>query len=283
MTRSVGAAVPAAKDIAMLPAMNVELTRTIRFCLEADGGLATDAPAANTFAAWPPMRGLGRYYELVVTCRGTVNEPTGYLVNIKHIDQVVRDHGLPALAGFAARPEAPLGGVLRSIWRAIESALNCAPVAVTLRLTPHHTLTLRDNDMDTVTITQQFDFSAAHRLHVPELSDAENRETFGKCNNPSGHGHNYRFELAVRATMDATGRVTPVERIDQLVDRVVLERFDHKHLNVDVAEFRDFNPSVEHIAKVIHDLLTEPLAEMGLTLEAVTVWETEKTACTYRG
>jgi 6-pyruvoyltetrahydropterin/6-carboxytetrahydropterin synthase len=267
----------------MVHFMDVELTRTIRFCLDASGHLADDAPAANTFAAWPPMRGLGRYYQLIVTCRGQVHEPTGYLVNIKHIDTIVRQRGLPAVAEFARHDDAPLGRVLRAVWAAIEPELECEPVSVTLQLTPHHTVALKENDMNRVLITQQFDFSAAHRLHVPDLSDEQNREIFGKCNNPSGHGHNYRFELAVHAPIKPDGRITAVEQLDQLVDRVVLERFDHKHLNVDVPEFDGLNPSVEHIAKVIYELLQDEVKALGVTLESVKVWETEKTACTYRG
>ena len=75
------------------PAM-LELSRTVRFCVGHDGSMATDAPVANSFAAWPPMRGLGSYYELKVTCRGRADPRSGYFLNIKHIDQAVREGAL---------------------------------------------------------------------------------------------------------------------------------------------------------------------------------------------
>src|SRR5690348_12545521 len=80
-------------DAAML-----ELTRTVRFCLNGDGTLATDSAASNTFAWWPAMRGLGRYYELEVTCRGEADPVTGYFMNIKRIDEVVRQAALPRVS-----------------------------------------------------------------------------------------------------------------------------------------------------------------------------------------
>jgi len=137
--------------------------------------------------------------------------------------------------------------------------------------------------MDRVILRQQYEFAAAHRLHVDELSDEENRAVFGKCNNPSGHGHNYRLEVAVAAPIDAEGRILDVELLDAVVDQTVIERYDHKHLSVDVPEFAGRNSSVEHIAQSIYRLLLDPIAGLGAALEEVRVWETSKTVCVYRG
>ena len=132
-----------------------------------------------------------------------------------------------------------------------------------------------------VVVRQMFEFSAAHRLHVPGLSDAENESIFGKCNNPAGHGHNYRVEPAVGVDPSNPMRVGDLERI---VDETVIERFDHKHLNDQTTEFATdggLNPSVENIAKVCFELLRDPIAAGGGTLRAVSVWETDRTSCTY--
>ena len=127
-------------------------------------------------------------------------------------------------------------------------------------------------------ISQQFEFSASHRLHVPSISDAENRRVFGKCNNPHGHGHNYRLEVAVAKPLDAPFSLATLERI---VDQSVIQRFDHKHLNLDTTEFASLNPSVENIAKVCFDLLRGPIDAAGGSLQRVKLWETEKTCSTY--
>ncbi len=264
----------------------VELTRTVRFCL--NGPAAAGAPGRhNTFSAYPPMRGLGRYYELHVRCRGEADALTGYFINIKHIDAAVRATVLPYLesliAGEGANADIAMGAVMRAILDQLQPALSRAVVEARLNLTPMYSLAIRSQDMDHVLIRQQFEFSAAHRLHVPGYSDDRNREIFGKCNNPSGHGHNYKLEVAVRAPIDPQGRACDAEAIDQLVDHTVIQQLDHKHLNMDVPQFESLNPSVENIAQVIHAMLLPALPALGVELVEVSVWETGKTVCTYAG
>jgi 6-pyruvoyltetrahydropterin/6-carboxytetrahydropterin synthase len=273
----------------------VELSRTVRFCLNgpptpgaAAAGASSDAPARhNTFAAWPPMLGLGRFYQVRVTCRGEADATTGYCLNIHAIDEAVRRHVLPyltsLLADGASGAAVPLGRVMQRMLELLAPALAQRVTRLTLDLTPYLNLTIRSDDMAHVTLRHEYEFAAAHRLHVASMSDQENRATFGKCNNPSGHGHNYRLEVAVRVPIDPAGRVMTAERLDQIVDTHVIARLDHKHLNVDVPQFAGLNPSVENIAKVIYDLLASPVADTGAELDEVRVWETSKTVCTYRG
>ncbi|NBP51088.1 MAG: 6-carboxytetrahydropterin synthase, partial [Actinobacteria bacterium] len=130
-------------------------------------------------------------------------------------------------------------------------------------------------------VAERFEFSAAHRLHCPGLSDAENRRIFGKCNHPGGHGHNYRVEVAVRVPTGAGAQPMTAAALEAIVLREVIDRFDHKHLNVDCAEFASVNPSVENIARTCHGLLEAPVRAGGAELHRVTVWETEKTSATY--
>ena len=163
--------------------------------------------------------------------------------------------------------------------------------SVALRLSPHLRVEARDlkeaSGMDTntpeVIVRQMFEFSAAHRLHVPELSEAENERLFGKCNNPGGHGHNYRIEPAVAVDPE---NPLPVDAIERITDEIVIERFDHTHLNDQTEEFATeggLNPSVENIARVCFGLLDGPIAEAGGRLVSVTAWETDRTSCTYPG
>ena len=141
--------------------------------------------------------------------------------------------------------------------------------------------------MKHLVMRQQYEFSAAHRLHVAKLSNEDNHQLFGKCNNPAGHGHNYRVEIAVRVAVDDTGHVPMVEHLDAIVAEAVIAKLDHKYLNVDVSQFKHLNPSVENITQVIYEMLEPALTAIddgvGIKLESVSVWETEKTVCTYSG
>ncbi len=236
-----------------------------------------------------PGRGLGRYYELDVTCRGQADPQTGYFINIKLIDQAVHRHALPciqrALVESQGSDGVPIGKLMRGMLCELQPALHGSVVCIVLRLTPIYRIALRSHDMDHVLIRQRYEFSAAHRLHVPDLSAQENREVFGKCNNPAGHGHNYRLEVAVRLPIDAEGRTADVQEVDALVNRHAIEHLDHKHLNTDVSQFASLNPSVENIVKVIWDMLVDRFNGLGpgAALDELSVWETSKTVCTYRG
>jgi len=268
----------------------IELTRHVRFFLNGPDPrreLEEQPRRINGFSAWPAVRGLGRFYQLEVRCRGEVDPVTGYFVNIKEIDQAVRDHVLPFLEATldSTRPSAtlPVGQLMVKILTLLQPPLKHAVDRVQLDLSPFHSLAIGRSDMSHVVIRQQFEFAAAHRLHVNELSPDENRKVFGKCNNPSGHGHNYKLEVAVRAPIDKDGHILLVEKLDERVDQVVIQALDHKHLNVDVPQFAQRNPSCENIAMVVYDMLKPNLGDLGVELEEVSVWETSKTACTYRG
>ncbi len=270
----------------------VDLERTVRFCLNAGSDLdrlddLASPRAKNTFSAWPAMRGLGRYYELQVGCRGAVDPDTGYCLNIKQIDRAVRNHALPYLQDLVARSpstdEIAMGALMQNLQQTLHARLERSVSYVRFILSRYYYLAIWSHDVDHIEIGQQYEFSAAHRLHAGGLSDQENRVLFGKCNNPSGHGHNYRLEVRVRAAIDDQGHVLPVEHLDQLVHESVIEKLDHKHLNSDVPQFKDLNPSVENIARVVYEMLEPRVSESGLQLESVSVWETEKTVCTYHG
>lgn len=133
-----------------------------------------------------------------------------------------------------------------------------------------------------IQLTQQFEFSAAHRLHCEQLSVEENRRIFGKCNNPAGHGHNYVFEVTVSGNANSgRGQIIPLEQFESTVKRLVVDRLDHKHLNEDVAYFETINPSVENIVVAIYQWLDGQFGDAKL--ERVKVFETPKTSAEYSG
>ena len=105
-------------------------------------------------------------------------------------------------------------------------------------------------------VTRRYRFVASHRLHSAAFSEEENRELYGKCSNPYGHGHDYTLEVAaVGPVNDATGQVVHVPTLDRLVSEEILRDFDHRYLNVDIGEFQSKVPTSENIIRVIEDRL----------------------------
>ena len=107
-----------------------------------------------------------------------------------------------------------------------------------------------------VAVYRKEHFNAAHRLYNSGWSDEENKNTFGKCSLPNYHGHNYELEIKVVGEIDdKTGFVMDMKKLSDLVQENVVERFDHKNLNLDTEEFKSLNPTAENIAIVIYRLL----------------------------
>jgi 6-pyruvoyltetrahydropterin/6-carboxytetrahydropterin synthase len=135
--------------------------------------------------------------------------------------------------------------------------------------------------MASVSLTRRYRFSAAHRLHSPTLGDDANREIYGKCNNPYGHGHDYVLEVTVHGPVDERlGRLLPVETLDRMVARTVLDGLDRRNLNVEVEEFAELVPTTENLALVVAERLRaawgSALAGEGVKLEKVKIHETKR-------
>jgi 6-pyruvoyltetrahydropterin/6-carboxytetrahydropterin synthase len=133
-----------------------------------------------------------------------------------------------------------------------------------------------------VYVSRKAHFSAAHRLFNPTFTEDRNEEVFDKCNNPRGHGHNYTLEVTVVGQPDPqTGYVIDLKKLARLMDELVIERVDHKHLNYDVPELRGIIPTAENIAIVFWQLL-EPKIEDG-KLFSVRLFESDNNFVEYRG
>jgi 6-pyruvoyltetrahydropterin/6-carboxytetrahydropterin synthase len=134
--------------------------------------------------------------------------------------------------------------------------------------------------MNKVAVFRKEHFNAAHRLHNPALSDAENVALFGKCNNKNYHGHNYELIVQVTGVPNATtGYVIDMKVLSDLIKTEVLDKFDHTNLNLDTIEFATINPTAENIAIVIYNLL-RPKIEQGLELK-IRLYETERNFVEY--
>ena len=109
-----------------------------------------------------------------------------------------------------------------------------------------------------ISVTRVYRFSASHRLHTPQLSDAENASLFGKCNNPHGHGHDYVLSVTSAGRPDPrSGLLLRLQELDDLVQAKVLNVFSHRNMNVDIPQFQHTVPTTENVALLIADLLEE--------------------------
>ena len=129
------------------------------------------------------------------------------------------------------------------------------------------------------TLTRRYKFASSHRMHSPQLSDEENREVYGKCNNPYGHGHDYVLEVTVHGPVnETTGRVASVAMLDAYVRDNVLHLFDHRDMNRDIPAFADKVPTAENIAAVIGGILSSGwnAAFPGTELKRVRIEETRR-------
>ncbi len=129
--------------------------------------------------------------------------------------------------------------------------------------------------MTKVAVYRKEHFNAAHRLHSTSMSDAENAAYYGRCNYPNYHGHNYELVVRLVGEVDPkTGYVFDMKLLGDIIKQEIVERFDHKNLNLDVPEFKNSNPTAENIVKVIYDILRKKIDsryELNLRL-----YETER-------
>ncbi|HEX8913788.1 MAG TPA: 6-carboxytetrahydropterin synthase [Humisphaera sp.] len=263
------------------------LTRQVRFAVNdaADAQLA--GKPTNAYAGFPSLTGLGHYFELEVSLVAPLDVGSQYVRNIVEVDGVVRRLAVPHVErNVRGRTFGGGAGVVRELFDSLRGAWPGATLAgLKLNLSPFLSLAIDPADQHTeearvVRLSQMFEFSASHRLHNPALGDDANRATFGKCNNPLGHGHNYQVRVTLAGEPDAGGVLVPVPAFERTVAEAVIDRFDHKHLNAEVPEFREVIPSVENIAMVAYRLL-KPRFTGNARLASVTVWETPKTWCEY--
>src|SRR5438876_8206983 len=103
-----------------------------------------------------------------------------------------------------------------------------------------------------VYLTRKAEFSASHYYHNPHFTPEENQRIFGKCNNPHGHGHNYTLEVTVKGDVDErSGFVVDLKELNEIMNREVIEAFDHRFLNTEVEELKDRIPTTENLAITI--------------------------------
>ena len=244
------------------------LSREVRFST----GEWVEPKPSNSYAGFPTLSGLTPWFALRVTLAGELDPRNSYLRNIQDIDSAVRTVAIPIVRKAVHLQQE--NQLLKTLFDALQSSWPGATLhRLELALSPLTAISLSQLEYPMTRLSQKFEFSASHRLHEAALTAEENRACFGKCNNPAGHGHNYEVQVIVSRPDSDLSRLIELEQ----TVKPVLDRFDHRHLNEEVEEFRSLNPTVENIAKVIFRSLKPQIAE----LMAITVWETPKTWCEY--
>ncbi|WP_240416344.1 6-carboxytetrahydropterin synthase [Paenibacillus periandrae] len=234
----------------------------------------------RVFGLCSHQNGHGHNYVLEVMIRGSLDPKSGIVVNITDIDTVTKrlieeefdgrflNHEHPYFQNHVPTTEK----IVEYLWYAlVDKFPDCELYKLVLH--ENHYLSAEKGLDSMVSMTRKYHFCAAHRLHSDLLSDEENKRIFGKCNNLYGHGHNYYLDVTVKGEPDAhTGMVMNLSDLDNVVNDVIIQKFDHKHLNLDVEELKDMNPTSDVLVMVINQLLSEQLPN----LYKVGLWETEK-------
>ncbi|MFH1614972.1 MAG: 6-carboxytetrahydropterin synthase [Planctomycetota bacterium] len=262
------------------------LSRQIRFSI--NPFTAANPEGANSFASNPPGEGLALFFALTVELAGNVEPDTGFVINVEQIDKKVRQNIVPIFArhirdSYANGDELSLldlTGLLKSCRRQLENKFLPAEMRkLTLALNPFRNITIDSENTDMVYFSEKFEFAAMHKLWNSRFSDSENFEIFGKCAHPTGHGHNYVIEVTVRqaAGLDGFG----IGIFEETVNSRFVELVDHRNLNVDIEYFAANIPTIENIALFAWEKLNDKFE--NTQLHCVTIWETDKTSCSYYG
>ena len=251
----------------------------------------SDERNRETFGSCNNLHGHGHNYLLEVTIQGEVDHATGMVVNLYDVKQVLQgvieefDHKDLHLDTAVFHGRIPTTENLAVVlWDRIADKAQGFQLS-RIRLFEEEDLYVDykggRGDAPEVALTRRYQFSAAHRLHSPALSDDDNRKIFGKCNNPNGHGHNYTVEVTVRGSIHPeTGMVTSLDQLDRAVDERVIRRFDHQHLNYDKA-FTETVTTGENLVILLWDLLKDVIPN-GM-LDRVGLVETRDNYFEYSG
>ncbi|MBL8047869.1 MAG: 6-carboxytetrahydropterin synthase [Chthonomonas sp.] len=268
----------------------VELTRQVTFASGHRYWRSDLTPAENE-ALFGPIASPynhGHNYTLEATFAGEISPADGMVINIKTLDDMIRRQVTDEFNGKSINDEVAhfasaspsLENLLHYISRKLDPPAEARLTSLLLREMPDLWGAWRADQPTMISLTRSYEFAASHRLHIAALSDAENQELFGKCNNRNGHGHNYILEVTVTGEPDATtGWICDLLALDEVVNARVVDRYDHKSLNEDIPEFAGLNPTSEVVAQVIFDRLR---GQTPAKLAEVRLWETARSAFTVR-
>jgi 6-pyruvoyltetrahydropterin/6-carboxytetrahydropterin synthase len=263
-----------------------KLGRAVRFSVSPF--LPEDTDGFNSFASKPAGEGLSIFFELLVEVIGEVEPATGFVVDVTDIDSNVRKFAVPVFAGRIRTDFHrckhigffDIAEILKSSCQRLSDKFGKARLGkLSLKLNPFRKIAIDSEDLQMVYFSEKFEFAATHKLWNTDFSEQRNFEIFGKCANPTGHGHNYVVEVTIKILPEKDNFC--IGEFEEVIDDELIKVVDHKNLNADVAAFGKTNPTVENIAAFAWDKLVGKFGKASL--HCVTVWETDKTYSSYYG
>ncbi|MCU0315310.1 MAG: 6-carboxytetrahydropterin synthase [Fimbriimonadaceae bacterium] len=234
------------------------------------------------FGPWASPYNHGHNYVLWVTAEGEVDESNGMVVNIKWIDDVIKEKVIRPFDQKSINDEVPgfldVAPSVENLLFNLRDRLVSLPGSVTLtHLKLEETPLLYgewEKDSPMIKLTRVYEFAASHRLHVPALPHEENVRLFGKCNNENGHGHNYVLEVTVIGEPnEETGMLVNIDELDRVVNHLVVDRYDHHNLDLDVPELLGKNTTSEIVAQEIFNHLD---GKLPAKLSRIRLFETAR-------
>jgi 6-pyruvoyltetrahydropterin/6-carboxytetrahydropterin synthase len=250
--------------------------------------LSEQIEGANSFVSRPAGEGLAIFLELLVEITGHVKPATGFIVNVSDIDRNVRKYAIPLFVErigekFRKTEHVTLFAIaelLGSTWQVLADKFGAAGLSkLSLKLNPSRTMAIDSKDNEMVYFSEKFEFAATHTLWNEDFSEEKNLEVFGKCANPTGHGHNYIVEVTIK--IPDKGENFRIGDFEEVVHDELIKIVDHKNLNDDVGHFSRTNPTVENITSFTWSKLFGKFGRAQL--HCVTVWENDKTFCSFYG
>lgn len=243
-----------------------------------------EAENQQQFGACSRFPGHGHNYVLYVSLEGEIDQ-YGMVQNLSHVKQVIKQQVTSQLNYSYLNDVWPefqvtlptTENISRILWNRLSSHLPLTNI----RLFEHPQLwtDYQGKAMEAM-LTIQTHFSAAHRLALPQLTQEENAEIYGKCARPHGHGHNYQLEVTVAGEIDSrTGMLVDLEKLQKVIDDLIVEPFDHTFLNKDIPYFAEVVPTAENIALYAAQLLQQPIGELGAELDKVKLVESPNNSC----
>ncbi|UCG55663.1 MAG: 6-carboxytetrahydropterin synthase [Phycisphaerales bacterium] len=262
------------------------LGRHVRFSI--DPFSPAESPGFNPYASKPTGEGLSIFLQLSVEVGGEIEPATGFVVNVTDIDETVRIYAVPLFAerisnDFRAGTHSgfsEIAELLGLAWDRLANRFGTAELRkLSLKLNPFREIAMDSEDLQMVYFSEKFEFAAMHKLWNDDFSEQRNFDVFGKCANPAGHGHNYIVEVTIRKQKG--DKALSAGEFERIVDNELIQVVDHKNLNADVAEFLETNPTVENIATFAWERLADKFRPASLY--RITVWESDRTYCSYYG
>jgi 6-pyruvoyltetrahydropterin/6-carboxytetrahydropterin synthase len=261
-----------------------KLERQVRFSI--NPFLEDKISGRNSYCSKPAGEGLALFFELSVQLSGKVNSETGFIINVERIDKYVRKEIIEVFEESISNKFKQqkhislfdLADILKSsfgILKTISPEANLSRLA--LKLNPNRSIFIYSEEYKMLYLSENFEFAATHKLWNDRFSEEENISQFGKCANPTGHGHNYVLEVTV-AIPSGKSNFSNAE-FESIVENEFINCIDHKNINLDLDEFKNKIPSVENLATFAWSKLKGKFGDCRL--HCVKISETDRTHCSY--